>query len=97
MKNFVKQTAPIRPPSSLRTAEYSVVPAGEDDEEFASYRSVGVSRSPNMAYVYGLTSFVSLGGFLFGWDQGVMAMIIADERWLDLMQPANDCELSCFF
>ncbi|KAI1343399.1 putative sugar transporter [Xylariaceae sp. FL0016] len=50
----------------------------------------GGERPPNLRYVYGLTAFVSLGAFLFGWDQGVMAMIIADERWLRLMQPAND-------
>ncbi|ORY69011.1 permease of the major facilitator superfamily [Pseudomassariella vexata] len=50
----------------------------------------GHKRPPNLRYVYKLTTFVSLGGFLFGWDQGVMAMIIADERWLRLMQPAND-------
>ncbi|KAI1383361.1 putative sugar transporter [Hypoxylon trugodes] len=47
-------------------------------------------RQANLRYVYTLTAFVSLGGFLFGWDQGVMAMIIADDRWLKLMQPAND-------
>ncbi|GAW13474.1 hypothetical protein ANO14919_028600 [Xylariales sp. No.14919] len=85
MKNFIKQTAPIRPPPSIRP-EYSAVPTREDDEG----ASLAPSRPPNMAYVYGLTCFVSLGGFLFGWDQGVMAMIIADERWLKLMQPAND-------
>ena len=50
-------------------------------------------RLPNEAYVYSLTAFVCLGAFLFGWDQGVMAMIIADERWLDLMKPANDCKI----
>ncbi|KAI0898490.1 putative sugar transporter [Annulohypoxylon nitens] len=46
-------------------------------------------RQPNLRYVYTLTAFVSVGAFLFGWDQGVMAMIIADERWLMLMQPSN--------
>jgi len=97
MKNLIKQTTPIRPPSSLLTAEYSAVPTSEDDEHPPNdvEASVSMSRPPNMAYVYSLTSFISLGGFLFGWDQGVMAMIIADKRWLDLMQPANDCELFC--
>ncbi|KAH9886847.1 putative sugar transporter [Xylariomycetidae sp. FL2044] len=47
-------------------------------------------RPPSLKYVYTLTAFVSLGAFLFGWNQGVMAMIIADERWLNLMQPSND-------
>ncbi|TGJ78976.1 hypothetical protein E0Z10_g9787 [Xylaria hypoxylon] len=89
--NFIKQTAPIRPPPSTRL-EYSAVPTREED----GGGSLPPSRPPNMAYVYGLTCFVSLGGFLFGWDQGVMAMIIADERWLKLMQPANDCELFSF-
>ncbi|KAI1107909.1 putative sugar transporter [Jackrogersella minutella] len=50
----------------------------------------GRKRQANLQYVYTLTAFVSLGAFLFGWDQGVMAMIIADDRWLKLMQPAND-------
>ncbi|CAJ2502622.1 Uu.00g100160.m01.CDS01 [Anthostomella pinea] len=50
----------------------------------------GQQRPPNIRYVYTLTSFVCLGSFLFGWNQGVMSMIIADRRWLDLMQPAND-------
>ncbi|KAI0176436.1 putative sugar transporter [Hypoxylon sp. FL1284] len=47
-------------------------------------------REPDLRYVYTLTAFVSIGAFLFGWDQGVMAMIIADDRWLALMQPASD-------
>ncbi|KAI1170398.1 general substrate transporter [Nemania sp. FL0916] len=90
MKNFIKQTAPIRPPASLR-AEYSAVSTSEDDMDGPHQAdSSPQSRPPNMTYVYGLTCFVSLGGFLFGWDQGVMAMIIADDRWLRLMQPAND-------
>ncbi|KAI0148670.1 putative sugar transporter [Xylariaceae sp. FL1272] len=83
MKNFIKQTAPIRPPSSSTTRYQSVGTEDVDDDQ-------NDTRQPNMAYVYGLTAFVSLGGFLFGWDQGVMAMIIADERWLRLMKPANE-------
>lgn len=47
-------------------------------------------RPPNLRYVYSLTAFVSLGGFLFGWNQGVMGMIIADDRWLALMRPSSD-------
>ncbi|KAJ8122745.1 hypothetical protein ONZ43_g1136 [Nemania bipapillata] len=91
MKNFIKQTALIRPPS-LAGPEYSAVATGEDDaNDVDQISSLLRPRLPNMAYVYRLTCFVSLGGFLFGWDQGVMAMIIADERWLRLMQPANDC------
>ncbi|KAI1119958.1 general substrate transporter [Nemania abortiva] len=90
MKNFIKQTAPIRPPPSVRP-EYSAVATQEDHvNDGHQTGSLPRPRPPNMAYVYGLTCFVSLGGFLFGWDQGVMAMIIADERWLKLMQPAND-------
>lgn len=46
-----------------------------------------------MRYVYSLTAFVCFGAFLFGWNQGVMSMIIADDRWLDLMQSPNECEL----
>ncbi|KAL4884507.1 general substrate transporter [Aspergillus karnatakaensis] len=40
-------------------------------------------------YVYKLAAFVSLGALLFGYDQGVMGMIVADQRWKDLMRPAN--------
>ena len=54
----------------------------------------GQQRPPNVRYVYLLTAFVCLGAFLFGWDQGVMSMIIADERWLDLMQPSSNCKKS---
>lgn len=50
----------------------------------------GVVRPPNLRYVYSLTAFVSLGGFLFGWNQGVMGIIIADDRWLALMQHPSD-------
>lgn len=48
-------------------------------------------REGNTTYLYFLTAFVSLGAFLFGYDQGVMGVIVADERWNDLMQPANSC------
>ncbi|KAI0964970.1 general substrate transporter [Xylaria arbuscula] len=85
MKNLIKQTAPIRPPP-LDMRGYSTVSTRECDED----ESLPRSRPPNMTYVYGLTCFVSLGGFLFGWNQSIMAMIIADARWLELMQPAND-------
>ncbi|KAI1331571.1 putative sugar transporter [Xylariaceae sp. FL0255] len=87
MKNFIKQRAPIRPPASSQ-AEYRTINSEEEDGEFE--QSSLQSRPPNMVYVYTLTAFASLGGFLFGWDQGVMAMIIADERWLRLMKPANE-------
>lgn len=50
----------------------------------------GLVRPANLRYVYTLTAFVSLGGFLFGWNQGVMGMIIADERWITLMQHPSD-------
>ncbi|KAK7729989.1 hypothetical protein SLS53_009104 [Cytospora paraplurivora] len=49
-----------------------------------------IQRPPNLRYVYSLTAFVSLGGFLFGWNQGVMGMIIADERWISLMNHPDD-------
>ncbi|KAF2762350.1 permease of the major facilitator superfamily [Pseudovirgaria hyperparasitica] len=39
--------------------------------------------------VYGITAFVSLGALLFGYDQGVMGVIIADRRFLDLMRPQS--------
>lgn len=50
-------------------------------------------RAGSTAYLYALTAFVSLGAFLFGYDQGVMGVIAADKRWIDLMHPANSCEL----
>lgn len=46
-------------------------------------------RPPNLNYVYMLTAFVSLGALLFGYDQGVMGVIVADRRWNNLMHPAN--------
>lgn len=46
----------------------------------------GHVRPANLRYVYRLTAFVSLGGFLFGWNQGVLGIIIADARWLAYMQ-----------
>ncbi|KAJ3578625.1 hypothetical protein NPX13_g1940 [Xylaria arbuscula] len=86
MKNFIKQTALIRPPPSA-ALDYNAVSTSDEDADASLSKPV---RPPNVKYVYGLTCFVSLGAFLFGWDQGVMAMIIADDRWLELMQPAND-------
>lgn len=49
-------------------------------------------RVASTAYLYALTAFVSLGAFLFGYDQGVMGVIVADKRWIGLMHPANSCE-----
>lgn len=49
-------------------------------------------RQANIRYVYFLTAFVSLGAFLFGYDQGVMGVIVADKRWIDLMKPSNACK-----
>jgi MFS family permease len=46
-------------------------------------------RPPNLKLIYMTTAFVSLGALLFGYDQGVMGIIVADQRWLDLMQPQN--------
>lgn len=51
---------------------------------------LGAKRPPSPRYVYSLTAFVSLGGFLFGWNQGVMGMIVADERWSALMGHPSD-------
>ncbi|OGE55226.1 hypothetical protein PENARI_c004G03686 [Penicillium arizonense] len=46
-------------------------------------------RPGNTTYLYAVTVFVSLGAFLFGYDQGVMGVIVADQRWIDLMHPKN--------
>lgn len=46
-------------------------------------------RLPSPNYVYALTAFTSLGALLFGYDQGIMGVIVADSRWIELMQPAN--------
>ncbi|GES64132.1 sugar transporter [Aspergillus terreus] len=46
-------------------------------------------RQTDPWYVYKLAAFVSLGALLFGYDQGVMGMIVADQRWKDLMKPQN--------
>lgn len=50
------------------------------------------SRSGDTRLLYTVTAFVSLGAFLFGYDQGVMGVIVADERWIDLMHPKNSCK-----
>jgi hypothetical protein len=49
-------------------------------------------REGSTTYLYAVTVFVSLGAFLFGYDQGVMGVIVADQRWIDLMHPKNSCE-----
>lgn len=49
-------------------------------------------RPGSIFYLYAVTVFVSLGAFLFGYDQGVMGVIVADQRWIDLMHPKNSCE-----
>lgn len=46
-------------------------------------------RPKNDRYVYFVTAFASIGALLFGYDQGVMGVIVADQRWIDLMHPAN--------
>lgn len=50
------------------------------------------SRPGDTKLLYTVTAFVSLGAFLFGYDQGVMGVIVADARWIDLMHPKNSCE-----
>ncbi|KAJ5636894.1 Sugar transporter [Penicillium longicatenatum] len=63
-------------------------------------------RVGNTPYLYAVTAFASLGAFLFGYDQGVMGVIVADQRWIDLMQPKNSWvigmvvslyDVGCFF
>lgn len=49
------------------------------------------TRPGNTKLLYTVTAFVSLGAFLFGYDQGVMGVIVADARWIDLMHPKNSC------
>ena len=55
------------------------------------YTNLSVQRSGNVRYIYTITAFVSIGALLFGYDQGVMGVIVADQRWIDLMQPKNSC------
>lgn len=50
-------------------------------------------RKRDPRYVYKLAAFVSLGALLFGYDQGVMGVIVADQRFKDLMRPKNSCML----
>jgi hypothetical protein len=50
------------------------------------------TRYANTNYLYAVTAFASLGALLFGYDQGVMGVIVADKRWIDLMHPKNSCE-----
>lgn len=46
-------------------------------------------RQGSKTLLYTLAAFTSLGALLFGYDQGVMGVIVADDRWIDLMQPKN--------
>ncbi|KAJ9494373.1 hypothetical protein H2202_010156 [Exophiala xenobiotica] len=46
-------------------------------------------RPANLPYIYLVTAFVSMGALLFGYDQGVMGTIVADERWINLMRLKN--------
>ncbi|KAK9233991.1 general substrate transporter [Lipomyces kononenkoae] len=46
-------------------------------------------RHGSSRLLYGLSAFTSIGALLFGYDQGVMGVIVADSRWLHLMQPKN--------
>jgi hypothetical protein len=55
---------------------------------------LSVPRHANPKYLYLLTAFVSIGALLFGFDQGVMGVIVADDRWLDLMKPSSPCSYS---
>ncbi|KAK9312487.1 general substrate transporter [Lipomyces starkeyi] len=48
-----------------------------------------VPRPGSKALLYGLSAFTSIGALLFGYDQGVMGVIVADSRWLNLMRPQN--------
>lgn len=50
------------------------------------------TRQGGTWYVYKLAAFVSLGALLFGYDQGVMGVIVADKRWQALMQSKNSCK-----
>ncbi|KAK2788414.1 hypothetical protein FQN51_002907 [Onygenales sp. PD_10] len=48
-----------------------------------------IPRHESLRYVYMVTAFVSIGALLFGYGQGVMGVIVADERWQDLMKPKS--------
>lgn len=56
-----------------------------------SHINPSLPRPGNVTYIYLVTAFVSIGALLFGYDQGVMGVIVADQRWIDLMQPKNSC------
>ncbi|KAE8360434.1 general substrate transporter [Aspergillus caelatus] len=65
---------------SLRQTRLIRPPAGIDPS---------APRERDPWYVYKLAAFVSLGALLFGYDQGVMGVIVADQRFKDLMHPKN--------
>ena len=67
---------------SLRQTKLIRPPAGIDPS---------APRERDPWYVYKLAAFVSLGALLFGYDQGVMGVIVADQRFKDLMHPKNSC------
>lgn len=72
---------------SLKQTKLVQPPAGVDPAQ---------RREGSTTYLYAVTVFVSLGAFLFGYDQGVMGVIVADQRWIDLMHPKNSCEYLSF-
>ncbi|KAL2834048.1 hypothetical protein BJY01DRAFT_259694 [Aspergillus pseudoustus] len=41
--------------------------------------------------IYRLAAFISLGAVVVGYDSGLIATIAAEERWIALMKPTNDC------
>lgn len=68
---------------SLKPTKLITPPEGVDPSQ---------ARAGNTSYLYAVTAFASIGAFLFGYDQGVMGVIVADQRWIDLMHPKNSCE-----
>lgn len=68
---------------SLKQTKIIRPPPGTDSSQ---------ARAGSTTYLYAVTAFASLGAFLFGYDQGVMGVIVADDRWIDLMHPKNSCK-----
>ncbi|CAN6640166.1 hexose transporter Hxt13p [Trichomonascus vanleenenianus] len=46
-------------------------------------------RTGSKMLMYSLAAFTSIGALLFGYDQGVMGQIVADQRFLEQFKPAN--------
>ncbi|KAI1262910.1 putative high-affinity glucose transporter [Xylariaceae sp. FL1019] len=70
--------------------EHAALAAVAGDESFAeAYGSTGVRGMMESPYVSGAAALASLGGFSFGYDQGVISIILTTEQFLEVFPRAR--------